>query len=86
MDVRTSVSIRHEPEGPGAPGARHSYPAPLLWPASNTLRVGAAVLIAVVLGVVILLALRPWESGGDSPSYEYNPYGQGAAVHGGQLR
>ncbi|MEY9886543.1 hypothetical protein ABIA35_002174 [Catenulispora sp. MAP12-49] len=86
MDVRTSASVRHEPEVFGDPRAGHSYPAPMLWPRSNTLRVGAAVLIAVVLGVVIVLAVRPWDS--SSPSYDdnynyNNPYGQGAAVHGG---
>ena len=86
MAARTSAPVRHEPGGLGAPGVRHSYPAPTLLPASKTLRTGAAVVIAVVLGIVILLAFRPWEPSGDSGSDTFNPYGQGSAVHGGQLR
>ncbi|MFL6115477.1 MAG: hypothetical protein ACJ786_29645 [Catenulispora sp.] len=84
MDGQTSASAQPSPAGPGAPGFRRIYPAPGLWPTSNPLRVGAATFIAVMLGVVLLLAFRPWSSGGDeTPSY---PYGQGSAVHGGQQR
>jgi len=84
MDVRTSAPVRQGPDGPGAPGLRQPYPAPGLWPTSNPLRVGAATLIAVVLGVVLLLAFRPWSSGDDETPYY--PYGQGSTVHGGQPR
>jgi hypothetical protein len=59
----------------------------MLWPASSQLRVGAAIAIAVVLGVVLVLFFAPWDSSssGDSPSY-YNPYGlaPAASVPGGE--
>lgn len=85
MDVRTSAPVRPEPDGTGAPGLRRAtHPAPGLWPVSAPLRIGAAVLITMVLGVVLLLAVRPWESDDGFPSD--NPYGDSSAVHGGQLR
>ena len=40
--------------------------APVLWPATGQLRVGAVISIAVVLGVVLLVFFRPWESTGKS--------------------
>lgn len=83
MDERSSAPVWREPDGAGAPRLRRMYPAPGLWPVSTPLRIGAAAVIAVVFGVVLLLAIRPWEAD-DSPSY--NPYGQSLAVHGGQPR
>jgi hypothetical protein len=84
MDAQTSASARPSPDGPDAPGLRRIYPAPGLWPTSNALRVGAAAFIAVLLGIVLLLAFQPWSSGDDE--MPYYPYGQGSVVHEGQQR
>lgn len=84
MDGQMSAPAAPSPDGLSTPAFRKVYPAPGLWPASGPLRVGAAALIAVVLGVVLLLALQPWSSGDDETPYY--PYGQGSTVHGGQQR
>ncbi|NUR29430.1 MAG: hypothetical protein HOV83_26885, partial [Catenulispora sp.] len=81
MEVRTSAPVRPEADGTGAPGRRRAtHPAPGLWPASAPLRIGAAVLIAGVLGGGLLLAVRPWET--DDGFHSYDPYGESSAVHG----
>jgi len=81
-----SVPLQQGPVGPDGPRFRRLYPAPRLWPTSNTLRAGAAAFIAAVLGFVLLIVFLSWSSGDHSTSDPYNPYGQGLAVHGGQPR